>query len=54
MAILMLQLANFIEERIAFGFGAALARSQAPVAFLAPVSEMRIVCWDGPSAREIS
>src|SRR5207249_9346264 len=43
MAVLLPQLAHFLEERIAFGFGAALAGSQAPVALLAPVSQVRRV-----------
>jgi hypothetical protein len=41
MAVLPLQLAHFIEERIALGFGAAPVGSQAPVALLAPVSKVR-------------
>src|ERR1039457_1370151 len=41
MAVLLLQLTHFVEERIAFRLGTALAGSQAPVALLAPVSKVR-------------
>ncbi len=41
LAVLLLQLAHYFEERIALGLGAAPAGSQAQVALLAPVSEVR-------------
>src|ERR1017187_10857001 len=41
MAVLLLQLTHFVEDRIAFRLGTALAGSQAPVALLAPVSKVR-------------
>src|ERR1022692_4877098 len=40
MAVLLLQLTHFVEERIAFRLGTALAGSPAPVALLAPVRKM--------------
>ena len=43
LTVLQFQFADFIEEWIAFGFRAAPAGSQAPVALLAPVSEVRRV-----------
>src|ERR1017187_1389711 len=41
MAVLLLQLTHFVEERIAFGLGSALGGSQGAVALLAPVSKVR-------------